>query len=187
MQQTKGMTSQASLQPWARRSLQSISSAPSASRHSPNSTNHLRQPLRRRRTCYQTRRSFQLLFIPIAARGGEWGSFLETLIDHTRVDDIVDYRNGDDAIVAGIRDALDLSVLRKSNNLYLRRDDGIELLAQHRQRNRSVRRYHVHAVHVTGLGFAQDTAIVASKRTPNAGTGRRRRTIDRSTSPHLER
>lgn len=42
---------------------------------------------------------------PIIAIAGRGASFVETLIDRARGDDIVDYRNGHDAIVAGIRDA----------------------------------------------------------------------------------
>lgn len=43
---------------------------------------------------------------PIIAVAGKGASFVEKLIDRSKGDTIVDYRNGDDAVVQGIKDAL---------------------------------------------------------------------------------
>lgn len=43
---------------------------------------------------------------PLICVAGQGGSFLETLIDRSNGDTVVDYRNGDDAVVAGLREAL---------------------------------------------------------------------------------
>jgi len=43
---------------------------------------------------------------PVIAVAGRGTPFVETLIDRSKGDTIVDYRNGDDSIVQGIRDAL---------------------------------------------------------------------------------
>ena len=43
---------------------------------------------------------------PIIAIAGRGEKFVETLIDRSKGDTIVDYRKGDDAVVQGIRDAL---------------------------------------------------------------------------------
>ncbi|KAF2852488.1 zinc-binding oxidoreductase-like protein ToxD [Plenodomus tracheiphilus IPT5] len=43
---------------------------------------------------------------PIIAVAGRASSFVEGLIDRSKGDTIVDYRNGDEAVVSGIRDAL---------------------------------------------------------------------------------
>ncbi|KAF2124543.1 zinc-binding oxidoreductase-like protein ToxD [Dothidotthia symphoricarpi CBS 119687] len=43
---------------------------------------------------------------PIIAVAGRGTAFVETLLDRSKGDTIVDYRKGDDAVVSGIRDAL---------------------------------------------------------------------------------
>jgi len=43
---------------------------------------------------------------PIIAVAGRGEAFVESLISREKGDTIVDYRNGDDAVVSGIRDAL---------------------------------------------------------------------------------
>lgn len=43
---------------------------------------------------------------PIIAVAGRAQSYVETLIDRSKGDTIIDYRNGDEAVVAGIKDAL---------------------------------------------------------------------------------
>lgn len=51
---------------------------------------------------------------PIIAVAGRGASFVETLIDRARGDAIVDYRNGNDAIVTGIRHAVQNAGLEKA-------------------------------------------------------------------------
>ncbi|KAF4768055.1 hypothetical protein N7455_000357 [Penicillium solitum] len=43
---------------------------------------------------------------PLICVAGQGGSFVETLIDRSKGDTVVDYRNGDDAVVASLREAL---------------------------------------------------------------------------------
>lgn len=49
---------------------------------------------------------------PIIAVAGRGRSFVETLIDSSKGDAIVDYRDGDEAVVQGIRDALGAAGLK---------------------------------------------------------------------------
>jgi NADPH2:quinone reductase len=43
---------------------------------------------------------------PLICVAGQGGSFVETLIDRSKGDTVVDYRNGDGAVVVGLREAL---------------------------------------------------------------------------------
>src|SRR5690348_5672916 len=55
---------------------------------------------------------------PIIAISGRGQKFVEGLIDRSKGDTIVDYRNGDEAVITGIKDALKANIISETHHAF---------------------------------------------------------------------